>query len=162
MSASSKHSFRLLDASLKKCWTSSKGIHPSLRTYNVNSWRLHSATVSYCTTRHDLGTVQHTSFHDPWRILDYCVQEGMYLCPRGLWKQRESAIVIIISFHTWRVLRKRYSTGGMAVFIPRPKGKWPFPFLRCQRNKTSLALSFKYCYSEGAFIVWPRKKPSKD
>lgn len=80
---SSKHSFRLLDASLKKCWTSSKNIHPSLRIYNVNSWRLHSATVSYCTTRHDLGAVQHTSYHETWCILDYHVQEGMYVCLRG-------------------------------------------------------------------------------
>lgn len=33
---SRKHSFRLVGASLKKCWTSSKGIHPSSRTYNIN------------------------------------------------------------------------------------------------------------------------------
>lgn len=33
---SRKHSFRLVGASLKNCWTSSKGIHPSPRTDNIN------------------------------------------------------------------------------------------------------------------------------
>lgn len=75
----------------------------------------------------------------------------------GHWKLSQSAI-IIISSHSWRVLRKRQSTGGMAVFIPAPESKQPFSFLRCKRNETSLVLLFKYCYSEGVFIVRPGNK----
>lgn len=97
-----------------------------------------------------------TMKHDVYLIIMF---RKACTCARGgLWKQRKSAIVIIISFHIWGVLRKRYGTGGMAAFIPGPESKQPLPFLRCQKTETSLALPFKYCYSEGAFIVWPGKK----